>query len=686
MPRNMILLIGLCIVVAACQPPPTPTSTPLPTSSPAPTATLGPTPTQPKLTSEQQQVDPNTLGTARFVMAVPDLSVDIYLESNLLFGGFTYSRITNPVRLAPDSYLLRVMPVGKPPSSKDALLEQSLIVNTGESTINILTGSATKLISIPLLEDLTPLSGSQTRLSINYASLDNVPTNVLIDNQPVGKFQSNIQTIPVQLLNPGPHSLKFAQGDKTLLEQSILLLERQSYTFMLLGASSKNPQLVSVFSPPRREAQLRVLHVSPKVGPIDVYLGKTKLANNLAYRQHGDWQKIAPFENATIRVLKAGAKPDDAPLFSVPLTLKADQMADLAIFDKTSMSKDTDGRQVQSIIQQADLFTETLSPTTATQARLSILNLAFGSGQIQALIDNQNVDTLPPLNYATISASISIAKATQFQLAFDALDSQQKSLKRIEFSGPLNLTAGSSYLYVVVGNRNSNVPALLLSTAVGVGPAATPTPIPLNQLVAMRVIDTLPDVDALDVTIDDKPIFTGLKFGQITTAQQVYYSAREIKVIRSISNQTLVTSQLPDKLAGPVTIVATGTAQNPQVIISFDKFEVSSLSAVLRVIAAAPKAASVSLEVVPFVPAGQATSVKPTQSVPLVKLLVYPSASQPARVSAGKYTINLHNTADSTQLSTLPDIMLEAGAKYDLLILPDGASGIKMMLTRYDVP
>ncbi len=665
--RKLAPILGLMVVVAACQPQPprpAPTTTPLP-----PTQTLAPTFT-PYLGPTAGPINPETQATLRFVLAVPDApAVDIYLDDTLVITQLGFGSLSVSIPQDAGKHLVRLMPSGGVASSQTMLLEQTVELAPRQSLIGVLTGTASKLVLQRVVENTDTLDAGQVRIQIAYALGGNTPISVAVDDRPPEKLQSPGEITASVVLKADTHDFKFSVNNQPLLSQSVALIDRQVYTLILCGAANETATLVVVNSPTIGQSKLRVLNISPDLGPVDVYLGNSLLAQALDARQSTSWLSI-PMTSVTLRVLKAGSAKDAAPLYQGEVALRADQSGDLIISDQPP---------------QVRIFWENVRPTAARTARLSVLNMVRGSAPVQVMVDKTLLSALPPVGYGQMSPGIPIADGL-FQPAF--ITSGEIAPRTVEeVTSPLPLKEGFAYLYVVTGEGRTVRPVLLV-TEVGIDklsiiPTAPSASIP-RQLMQVRVINaTSYEGIPVGIYVGQRMVFRELKAHQISQSFTITAmdAGDPFRVTMPTENQSRAELMITFVPGQAVTLIVVGRdLTDLRLVQAPDDVQVAPDKAQLQVIQESSRTPRASIEWLAAEKPSADTSPTATpelipNSIKLVDQIDVHQIVNAPPMPPGKYFLLARSTEDGNPLIVTGPFDLEAGKRYELVILPDSALG-----------
>jgi hypothetical protein len=717
--RQFGVLIGLTastIVLAACQPAPHPTLTPQIITATARPATVTPAPTALPLHIPISLDTPgraairvvNALSSATGdTQAVP---LDVYLDGSPVV-----------IRLAPDlpstalgfqagHFQLRVFTS----DNRSLKLSQALDLIASQSVVVVLTGSLDKITTTVLINNTDSIAAGQIRLSVAHF-LANSPVSVSvagINGQSTALTTINtpatIATAPLQLLTV--QAVKFEQSGHDPQTVSIgTPVERQAYLLIWLPSGA----IAAIHDDTPRTAQVRVIDANPLLSAIDLRLsspGSSGLnppaKNTLKFGESRPWQAV-PTGHYVIGLFDLGAAADARPRFSFETDLLADTTQDLILFGTADKP-------------QLSTVSEDLSPLTAdtaNKARLTIVNAAPGTRGLFARLSGSVVSGLPPAEYGQPSGPLLLQSGT-LSLAFQSQGDTSGTPQAVELKAPFDALPNTAYLYVVTGTE-STVPAALFMTTL---PAATSSSAPTATVTGtiglrVRLINALGDGTALDLTLNDKPLFQSVATGSGTTYQSYVAQSSTWVIHAAGQTATLASVDLAPISGGSITLLAVGSGASARLEQSVDILPAgaSAASALFDVIHAAASVTAIRVDrpfllptalplptielsatsivnAVTATPIGnQAAStvpgvVRPAPAQPLVGLLGYGELSPILSLPPDTYTIAIHDAASNRLIAQIPATAFTIGKRYDVLLLPvSGNSDVRAVLIVSDV-
>jgi len=229
---------------------------------------------------------------------------------------------------------------------------------------------------------------------------------------------------------------------------------------------------------PRTRAQLRVVHASPDLPAIDLYLDGANIGSRFTLGLYHNNPLAFSAGDYTLRILPAGSDPGEAaPLLDYPLTLAENQSL-IAVLTGT-----VDALQVT-------LFNENIEPLPADTARVSVIH-AVPNGPAFDLQDSGQ-ELLPALAFGKVEGPTDVA-AGDHSLQFMSASTELASLDT-------NLLERFVYTFLLVGNAGGGN-----YRVVQIRSRATSN-------TQVRVIHTSPDTPTVDIYFNDELVADDLEY------------------------------------------------------------------------------------------------------------------------------------------------------------------------------
>ncbi len=500
-----LLLTVIALALAACggkdKTPPPPSATPVPSVAPTLTPSATPTPLPTPLPASS--VDPLARAQIRVVQASPDLPpVNIYLDgANIGRGLVPGSYLTNPLSYQAGNYLLRVVPAGENPDTAPRLLEQRIMLIEGHSLIAIVAGPANNLRLLIADESLDPLSAGMARLTVIQA----LPDASSVDVQEQGRSVFSGLTYGgaggPEVLAEGDHSLMLV-GLASPFSFDLPLTARYTYTVVLFPGEDGTVRTINFRSRVKDQTRVRIINASPDSPPFDVTLDNTLVAGPMGYHGVSAWTTF-PSLGYTLQLRPAG-EPDASPTLEKQIALIPNAALDILIYGTADQLRVT-------------TFEEDLSPTADGSTRFVFVLTAPDVLQTSIRTQTDADIGLRPISQGNASRPLDYSAGRE---TFVFESGSGSSLQEIGRLSDAQWDAGYAYAIVITGDPGE--PPMILRTGTGTTgqPAAIESSSGAGGQTAfkLRVVNTLPDISAIDVAFDGT-----LTFERVETATSSLY-------------------------------------------------------------------------------------------------------------------------------------------------------------------
>jgi hypothetical protein len=493
--------------------PEVPTETPTPTRTPIPTTT--PTATPPPTTA----ADLSQQAFVRFVHTAADLStVDFYVDDSKFVSFMEAGSFTDPNGLVAGQYRISARPNSR--TSSDVILaETSLVLLGQESVLVILTGSGESAALTIIREDLTPLSGNRSRVSL----FNGLSASVSLNNgtTPLATEVAPAQRSAPLTLEASTLELNLREAGQITFTSRYSLRPRQHVVFVpYLLAGTTQPRLLTITSPIPGIASLGIVNTIDGL-IVDVVANGEDIATGL-----GNRQIIEPITMAArdyrLQVFANGVDRSMVePVLQSTLNLPPDERVYL-ILAGTPESV----RIINYTVDQA--------PTVENTGRLVLVNTLPQFPRVQASA-NVIVNTTVP--YGAVVRDI-VVPAGLLPLTWTQAQMGADTGATLETAPNFAVEAGAETLYLFTGNPVA--PPLTITTQVGVvaaapTPISSPTPNTAPILYAINVLDGL----SIEFRVNDVPLSAPLN--RRTSSAPVLVPSDEVVVtaLRPDTNQLL---------------------------------------------------------------------------------------------------------------------------------------------------
>jgi hypothetical protein len=272
---------------------------------------------------------PNALAAAkvRVLHSAPDVpAVTVYVNGNAAIPSLAPLQNTDYLDLPAGTYKVAVALAGQPESA--AVLRTDLTVQDGKRYTAYATGLlADSSVKLGALEDVTRAPFSRSSVRIWHNSPDAPAVDVLVNGQAVltnVPYGTTSQYLP---LPAGTYDVKVnvAGTSTTVFSAPVTLARGESYTAVAMGSGKGTGAAfgVSVLKDATSGALLRVLHASPNVPAVTVYVNGQAAISRLGTLQASGY---LPLDAGTYDVAVA---PAGQPLSKAVLKAK------ITLADKT---------------------------------------------------------------------------------------------------------------------------------------------------------------------------------------------------------------------------------------------------------------------------------------------------------------------------------------------------------------
>lgn len=667
-----VLTLALAFGLAACggDDDPAPTATP---SAVPPTLTPTSLPTPTPMVIPQASDDPATRAQLRVMHASPDLpAVNIYLDGGDIGRGFTVGNYHSaPLSFAAGDYLLRVVPAGENPDAVTPYLSETITLHAQQSTVAVITGPADALRLLVYEEDLAPLPNETARVNLIQAAPGG--DNVIMQEANrtiIGALSYGAAGDPADIPS-GDHTFDLTSGPDTLSTFDMFMSQRVVHTVVLYQDADGAYRTASVKHDVNSETRVRLVHASPDLDAVNVYLDDTLLAESLDWLEATGWI-ASPSRRAMLRVVPAG-QPDADAVLQKQVTLNPNATLDLVLFDAAQRLR-------------AAVIDEDLSPATPGLARFVFVHAVPGIVQVTVTAAGDNaIPGLSPITFGAASDPVDFPPGEQ---SFTFQNTNAAAADAVDFLPERSWSAGTAYLVVATGSPEADPVVLeteVGSAATGTGEESAGTFD--RPEIELRIIHAMTDAIAVDVSLDGDTVFENVSQGVMTAYRAFDHQPRRLLVQTSATGTVLLSADLV--IAAPAspalvtlflfregTQVRVEAAIDPAILIP----EGNASVRILNVAEAWPRI--VLGRMVPPDPATPVPTGDPdlivTIPVPQQELISppvdYSVPTDPEMLPSGTYDLLVLDAETTDLILSIPEVALDSRGSYDLLLLPD-ASG-----------
>jgi hypothetical protein len=683
-----LILAALMLALAACggdEQPQRPTDTPPPTATETPPPSATPSPKIP-LTAAVPEAAllrvMNASAVARLTVTLDGVEIARSFRPGMYHSA--------PERVRAGQYRLAAVTPGQ--ESPSPLLEETVTFEADVSYVAVLAGDADELRLIVVREDLSPLPQATARLHVIQALPQPGPLAIQDAGRTlIAGLDFGAQSDPVTLPE-GDHPLTLLTADGTPLgEVPFYGMARYAYTVVLHpDPDSGSPAAIALRSRVEDVAQIRVMHASPDLPPVDVWLDGELLAANLPFGEASAWMTQRAGSHQL--QLHPADQPDAGPYLYKQVALQADQAVTLIILDTRDRLR----------IANVD---EDLSPTPTNAAWLVLVNAAVGAPQVTVSTFGGTLPDVRPIPFGQATHPLPFATGSSGFVFETGPAAAPREVGRL-LERPWE--PGIAYAVVVTGAPD--VSAVVLETEVGIGdtvlapegviPLAGAPPAlsgwgPGANVFAMRVVHALSDSTPIDFLADDAPIFETIPAGTATAYHEFVTPPRRLSV-RVAGSQLLLAEEevtLPVIPEGTyLTVFVYRDGASVRLLLASDNpLQLPDGYALLRVLHAVPGRPALRVERLENAPASAV--VTPASGEPvggtspqaiLADMVIFGQASDPVLTPAGAAIVHV---MERVSLDPAGDFTFTLAPRttYDLLLLPaDTPPGVRAVLVAHE--
>jgi hypothetical protein len=394
-------------------------------------------------------------------------------------------------------------------------------------------------------------------------------------------------------------------------------------------------------------AKVRVLHGSGDAPAVDVYAGKAKIVENLAFGTITDYLTV-PAGEYRVRVVPTGAElTAENVVVDVPVTLLAGLATTVA----------ATGSLAEGIIPQV-VIDNPYPAVDAAQAR--VVHYAYDAPAVDiAPVGGDPIIT--DLAYGENSSYLNVPPGS-YTLEVRATGSPDA----VVTLPPIDLAAGTSSSAFAVGSLEAGtfmvVPAL---------DAAIPT------TAQMRILHGSPDAPAIDVVLNGVRIFGNLPFGVSSPYLTVPVGENTIQIIPSggslADSPVVLEATLPFEGDTKTTIVASNVLEAIEANVIADSTDVKGKSAQVRVGHLSADAPNVDI-------AADDSAVKDA----ILKDVAYKTVSDYLTVKPGKLDLDVRLAGTKDVAFDIPAVKLAKGTNYSAYAIGSAADGTLQVVLLVD--
>ena len=370
-------------------------------------------------------------------------------------------------------------------------------------------------------------------------------------------------------------------------------------------------------------AKVRVLHGVGDAPAVDVYAGRDKIVDGLAFGEITDYLTV-PADTYRIRVLPAGAPlKDSEPVIDARLTFEGGTMTTVAA---TGTLEEL----------EPQVISDEPAPTVEN-AEIRVVHLALAPEVDIAVKDGDVV--IEGLAYPDASDYLSVPPGSY---TFEIRPAGSTDV--VTEVGPIDLEAGTSYSAFAVGDL-----AAESFTVVAAVDASIPT------TAQLRVLHGSPDAPPVDVVLNGVRVFGNLPFGSNSPYLTVPVGENNIRIVPAGGPEDEPVLEADLDFAGDsrTTVVASNALDMIEANVFKDKTNVKPKRAQLRIAHLSADAPAVDIA---------ADGSKPKDA--LLKAVEYKDASKYLALKAGEYDLDVRTPGKKGVIADLAPVRVAKGTNY----------------------
>lgn len=252
---------------------------------------------------------------------------------------------------------------------------------------------------------------------------------------------------------------------------------------------------------PNEQAYIRVIHASPDLGTVDVYIESLAVATNVDYGRFNERQGIVA-GRYNLRVLSTGSFVTDAALYEEQLTIFGGQSL---IFVLTGTDE---------AVQMTTLF-EPNDPLRSDASRLVLLNAVQGVDNMVMVVDDTPQTTVTPY--------LQLSETTEYGLGVSdfAFQSGSETL----FETTYELRQRQNYIFLLTGvlSRPDTMRLVVLNST---APGQT----------TISFINASQSPDLLDLYFGEDLFLGGADYGEISVPTPILSGTYDLSIYSELAN------------------------------------------------------------------------------------------------------------------------------------------------------
>jgi len=171
----------------------------------------------------------------RFLHAVPEgEEVDVYINDTPFYNDLDFTDFTPYVYVPTGNYTVNVYLAD---TRENPILTQNIDVGSGQLVTIAISGENEDIKLIPVIEEITAVSGNNSKVRVVHLSPNAPSVNVLADNQPLFENVKYRDVTEYKVVPSKTYVVRIeeANSNKLMLQNQVTVNTSQIYTFYAVG-------------------------------------------------------------------------------------------------------------------------------------------------------------------------------------------------------------------------------------------------------------------------------------------------------------------------------------------------------------------------------------------------------------------------------------------------------------------
>ena len=394
----------------------------------------------------------------RVVHASPDApAIDVWVDDAVAVEGLAFGAASDFLSVAAGERRVRVVPAGSDPED-GAVLEEEVDLEEGSASVFAATGLLAEIEARVYEVDLGAFEEEgRARVRVVHAAPDAPEVTVAVKaGETLFEGVGFGDASDYAELEEGTYDLEVRAGDEeaVVLEApdvafaaglvydlfAIGRTEDTSLRLLPVAAEARVPCAGLVGVGTATDACVRVVHASTGAPAVDVYVGETAVAENIAFGSATEYLNLPGGEHQ-VRIVPTGEPPDDAV---IELTEEFDEGRPYLIVAAGSLE------EIEADVHEIDL-----GPLAAESARVRVVHAAADAGEVAVAIAGGPV----------LFEGVEFREATEYAvLAAGSYDLEARSTESEELAVDVQglvLEGGTVYDVVALGSVEEGTAQML---------------------------------------------------------------------------------------------------------------------------------------------------------------------------------------------------------------------------------